>query len=190
MYEAILGGQRGTGPLHVPLVMPDGSLSGPLELMVRAPAVGSVLQELGSSLRFRTTIPDRLREVVILKIASAFRSEFEWAAHEPIGREAGLTEEEIVQLAEGSFGGADVDERALVSFVDRLIASEEVSDAEYDLAASLSSEADLITLTVLVGYYRLLAQLLEVFDIGAPAGVASRIGSSNRENRGSPNLAD
>jgi 4-carboxymuconolactone decarboxylase len=41
-------------------------------------------------------------------------------------------------------------------------------DEEYEAAADALGHDGLIELTVLVGYYRTLAQLMQVFAIGAP----------------------
>lgn len=44
-----------------------------------------------------------------------------------------------------------------------------MSDADYEAATSILSERQVVDLTVLVGYYRTLAQLMAVFGVDAPA---------------------
>ena len=88
LYDAIVGGPRGTGTQHFPLTTRQGALTGPFGVMVHGPVLGRPLQELGSALRHETGLSDRVREVAILTVAAATRSEFERYAHERVGRAA------------------------------------------------------------------------------------------------------
>ncbi len=168
IYRGITGGERAKGPQHFPLSAPDGSLHGPFGVMLHAPGVGGVLQELGATIRFNTELSLRQREIAILQVAQAVGSEFEWWAHERVGRAAGLTSEELMQLSMGIFRGANDEEAVSAQFVATLLHSQMMSDAEYAAATGTLSARQLIELTVLVGYYRTLAQLMTVFDIGVP----------------------
>ena len=53
---------------------------------------------------FKSTIPAREREIAILRTGWLCQSEYEWAQHEIIGAEAGLTPEEIERIKEGPEG--------------------------------------------------------------------------------------
>ena len=46
-------------------------------------------------LRFRGLLSARARELVILVVAASWESEFEWWAHVRIGKQIGLTDDEI-----------------------------------------------------------------------------------------------
>ena len=92
LYREILSGPRGQGPRAVPLASGAGGLAGPFNAMLYAPPVGHALQELGAAIRFRTELAPRVREMAILVVAQAWDSAYERASHEPIGREAGLTD--------------------------------------------------------------------------------------------------
>ena len=86
-----------------------------------------------------------------------------------MGRAAGLTDEELTQLSIGGFSSEDPVEDAASAFCATLLGSSTVSDEEYAAAAAVLSPAQLVELTTLVGYYRTLAQLMEVFGVGVPA---------------------
>jgi 4-carboxymuconolactone decarboxylase len=92
LYREILSGPRGQGPRAVLLATGAGGLAGPFNTMLYAPDVGHALQELGAAIRFRTQLTSRVREMAILVVAQAWDSAYERASHEPIGRDAGLTE--------------------------------------------------------------------------------------------------
>src|SRR5580693_1737685 len=95
LYRDILAGPRGQGPRAVQLSSGAGGLAGPFNAMLYAPAVGHALQELGAAIRFRAKLAPRIREMAILVVAQVQNSGYERSTHEPIGREAGLTEPEI-----------------------------------------------------------------------------------------------
>lgn len=168
VYEAIAGGDRAKQKQHFPLVAGDGSLNGPFGLMLHAPSVGMTLQQLGSDIRFRADLSARVREIAILQVAHASGNTFEWWAHERIARAVGLTDDELLQLSVGSFSSEDPVESAAAAFCATLLGSSTVSDQEYAAASEVLAPAQLVELTTLVGYYRTLAQLMEVFGVGVP----------------------
>jgi len=172
LHRLITEGPRTSGPQLVELQDAHGALNGPFGVMLHAPSIGGPLQELGAAVRFRTRMTDRAREIAILTVATATGSEFERYAHELIGQAAGLTEPELAALRDGSFTSTDPTETAAYAVCRRLLdidPREPWRDEEYEAAADTLGRESLIELTVLVGYYRTLAQLMHVFAIKAPA---------------------
>jgi 4-carboxymuconolactone decarboxylase len=170
VYDAIAGGDRAKGVQHFPLAAADGSLNGPFGVMLHAPGVGAVLQDLGATLRFRTDLTLRSREIAILLVAQACGSEFEWWAHERVGRAAGLDDRELMELAMGRFSASDEQEQAVADLTVVLMTSSYVSDEEYAATRAVLNERQIVEVTTLVGYYRILAQLMTVFDVSVPEG--------------------
>jgi len=168
VYDAITGGDRLKGTQHFPVVLPDGSLTGPFGIMLHAPGIGDALQNLGAAIRYHSGLSARIREIAILLVATATNSEFEWWAHERVGRAAGLTEDELRQLAHGVFETADAEEQAAADLCNTLLDNGSVTDDEYRRYADTLGVEAIIELTTLVGYYRTLAQLMAVFETGVP----------------------
>ncbi len=166
LYREILSGPRGQGPRAVLLSSGAGGLAGPFNAMLYAPAVGHALQELGAAIRFRTHLSPRIREMAILVVAQAWDSEYERASHEPIGREAGLTEPEIEALRAGADPGfADEQERVAYWVTRALVGPADLDDQEYAAAAAALGEEGLVELSTLVGYYAILALQLRIFRV-------------------------
>jgi 4-carboxymuconolactone decarboxylase len=94
LYDAIAGGRRAQGPQLFRLADADGRLEGPFNAFLLQPRLGSALQALGASVRYDTGLDDRCREIAILVVAAHWRSDFEWYAHEAVGRAAGLDDAE------------------------------------------------------------------------------------------------
>ncbi|MET7988451.1 carboxymuconolactone decarboxylase family protein [Streptomyces sp. NPDC005281] len=169
LYHAIADGPRANGPRLFSLTDGEGRLNGPFNAMLHAPAVGSALQELGSAIRYRTTLSDRVREMAILIVAAHWDSAFERYAHEPIGRAAGLTEAELTAIRSGGVPElSDPAEAAAVDLVAAMVATGDAGDALFDHAVSLNGTEAVVELTTLVGYYATLALQLRVFRVGQP----------------------
>jgi 4-carboxymuconolactone decarboxylase len=166
LYREILNGPRGQGPRAVLLDTGAGGLAGPFNAMLYAPEVGHALQELGSAIRFRTKLTPRIRETAILVVAQAWDSAYERASHEPIGREAGLTEPEIEALRSGADPGfTDDQERVAYQVVRSLVGPADLDDQQYDVAVRTLGEQALVELSTLVGYYSTLALQLRIFRV-------------------------
>lgn len=178
LYDRLTTGVRATGPQHVRLTADDGSLDGPFDAFLRQPAVGRRLQALGAAIRFETGLSPRCRELAILVVAAAWRSEFEWYAHARIGRAAGLTDGELAAVRDGAGGphaevpGAwpDPVEAMVVRAARALVAAGDLDDALYGEALEALGETHLFELVALVGYYAALALQLRVFRVPAPDG--------------------
>jgi 4-carboxymuconolactone decarboxylase len=171
LYRDILSGPRGQGPRAVPLASGAGGLAGPFNAMLYAPPVGHALQELGAAIRFRTELAARVREMAILMVAQVWDSAYERASHEPIGREAGLTDEEIEALRGGADPGfPDKQEQAAYSVVRALTGpAADLDDEEYEAAVAVLGEQALVELSTLVGYYATLALQMRIFRVPAVA---------------------
>jgi 4-carboxymuconolactone decarboxylase len=170
-YEALTGGPRATRSGSARFVDGEGRLLGPFNPMLYSPAVGTPLQALGAALRFRTSFSRREREIAILVVAAHHRSDYEWYAHERIGREAGLTEAELTTLRTGGDPVlADARERIIHAATRSIIADHDLSDALYADAAATLGRATVVELVTLIGYYAALAMQLRIFRVDVPPG--------------------
>lgn len=168
LYDAIAGGPRAGGPFA--LAGAGGGLVGPFNAMLYAPAVGDALQALGAALRYRTTLPDRLRELAVLAVAAHWGSAFERHAHEAVGRRVGLTESELTAVRENRDAElTDPAERTALAVARALTGRGDLDDGEYAEAVAVLGRPALVELSTLVGYYAALALQLRVFRVDIPA---------------------
>jgi 4-carboxymuconolactone decarboxylase len=168
LYKSIINGPRGVGKQHFPLTDSTGALNGPFGVMLHAPLIGKALQNLGAAIRFNSSLSDRVREIAILRVAVVEESEFEWFAHEPVARAAGLADTELDFIRNGSFTSETEAEQAAYDLVDALLHAGDVSDQSFEETALRIGLPQIYELTVLVGYYRTLAQSMRLFGIGLP----------------------
>ena len=171
VYEAVVGGPRGDLPAPFRFIDDEGRLLGPFNGMVYSPAVGLPLQELGAALRFRTSFTKREREIATLVVAAHWRSDFEWYAHERLGRRAGLSQRETDLLRDGRAPLlADARERVVYEAARQLVADHDLGDALFTEATATLGRRAVVELVALVGYYAALALHLRALRIGVPDG--------------------
>lgn len=168
VYDAIVGSGRGADG-SFELLDGEGRLNGPFNAMVVAPHIGGALEHLGATLRSRSTLTGRAREIATLVAAASKQSEFLLYAHAGIGRAAGLTDSEIADLTAGR-RPASLDELDGVVFdlATRLVTKNAVSEEEYQRFTALLGQPTIVEVSTLVGYYLLLAQQLALFEVELP----------------------
>jgi len=173
LYDAIAGGRRAQGPQLFRLADADGRLEGPFNAFLLQPRLGSALQALGAAVRYDTGLDDRCREIAILIVAAHWRSDFEWHAHEAVGRAAGLGDAELAALREGRHAELAGRESVVARTAAALVTRGDLDDAEYGEAVGHLGPAGLFELLTLVGYYATLALQLRVFRVPAPDSPAA-----------------
>ena len=121
---------------------------------------------------FKSTLPPREREMIILRIGWRCRSGYEWGQHEIIAREAGLSDEEIRRVAQGPEApGWSPFERVLLRAVDELRDDAFVSEETWGALAQRYSTEQLMDLVFAVGQYNLVSMVLNSFGVQLDPGV-------------------
>ncbi len=142
---------------------PRGRVAGPFVPMLRSPEFMRRTQKLGEYLRFNSAIPPRLSEFTILIVAQYWGNLLEWGVHHPIALKAGLKPEVADALAEGRRPeGMAADETVLYDFCQELLRNKAVSDVTYARAVEAFQENGVVDLVGIVGYYGILAMLMNV----------------------------
>lgn len=151
-------------------------------------ALSKAFLQLGGHLLGGGVLPVREREIVILRTGFRSGSEYEFGQHTRIGRRGGLTEAEIARLADSDSGRWNADDAALVSLVDELCNENIVSEGTWQALKARWTDAELLELLVLAGFYRLVSGMLnsvgvalEPFVSGWPGGVVGRFRAPRQE---------
>jgi 4-carboxymuconolactone decarboxylase len=163
MYDSIVEGPRKGTP---GMVDSEGRLGALMNVFLYAPPIGGRQAAFGASLRFQITLSRRATEIIILTVLHDAGCEYELAAHEWMGFEAGLTHDELDALRERRTPElTDPFERAVHRTTVRLIEARDLDDAEYQEAVDAIGERALVELTTLVGFYQLSSLQTRVFRI-------------------------
>jgi 4-carboxymuconolactone decarboxylase len=134
-----------------------------LSTLVRHPELTGAFLPYSTYVLARSTLPDRLRELVILRIAKRRNCVYEWTHHFHAARQIGLTEAEIEAAGQGK--AADRLESAVLDAVDELDGGSDVSDRTWAALAEHLDEHQLMDLVFTVGTYALMAMAFNAFGI-------------------------
>jgi|TARA_B100002003_G_scaffold236818_1_gene253213 4-carboxymuconolactone decarboxylase len=171
-------GQRAFDVIVNPDSRYDNGLRGPIGMWMYSPGMAEHLFPASTYLRYGAdgNRDQRLTELAILTAARALDSQYEWSAHEGLGRNAGLEEEIIELLRFGeSVDGAAVPglgdkERTIVQMVRELIHEPKVSAETFETGRRLFGETGLMDLAGLVGHYTIVNYTLKTFDVQRTPG--------------------
>jgi 4-carboxymuconolactone decarboxylase len=143
---------------------------GPFQAFLRSPELGDIAQQFGAHVRFKSTLPDPLKEFAILVTARHWTAQYEWLAHRKMGVEAGLDAAKADAIAEGKRPDKmSPDETAIYDFASTLVSTGEVSDAQFDAVKSRWGERGVVELILTVGYYSTVSMVLNVHRHPIPA---------------------
>jgi 4-carboxymuconolactone decarboxylase len=147
-----------------------GHVVGPFTVLLHSPELARRVAHLGAYVRFESTLPADVRELVILGLAQAMRCEFEWAAHVPIARKAGVREEAITAIRERRLDRLTDAERDIVGYVIALIEDKRVDEQMFRQLERRFGVDGVVELTASAGYYAMLACVLNAFEVEPDAG--------------------
>lgn len=124
------------------------------------------------------TLPERDRELVILRVAFRCGARYEWGQHVGIARAAGVTDDEIRRVATGpDVPGWSEGDAMVLRAVDELHDDFCITDDTWAALASHYSTEQLIELPMLAGHYALLAGALNSFGV-QPEGALPELGQA------------
>jgi 4-carboxymuconolactone decarboxylase len=153
--EALQSGPRG----KVPLI-------GPFAVWAHAPTLGIAAQAFGGTLRFKTSLPERIKEIAICTVGAHYKAKFEFAAHGPMAIAAGVPAEAVDAIRLGKDPGfTDPADLASYRVARELLLEHRLSDATFADAKARFGEAALVELVTIIGYYCLISLTLNAFDV-------------------------
>lgn len=138
--------------------------------LANAPQVLKGYSDLGGRLLFRGTLDPRLREAVICAISAKTRCAYEWSHHLGMGREAGLSDDELRAIRDGDRDHLGPLERACIAYASKV---DDVAVDEADVQGLRDaglSDPQIVELTVLAGFYGMTARYLLALDVQIDEG--------------------
>ncbi len=144
------------------VVASRGKVSGPFTVLLHRPELASAVEAMGGYLRYLSPLDAMVREAVILSVATLLDCHFEQHAHEPIARDAGV---DVDAIKSGRTNRLRDDVRVAVEISRRLVIDHRIPDDLYERARTHWDEPALLDLIALVGYYQLLAAVLNGFEV-------------------------
>lgn len=145
---------------------------GALALMLRNPAACRAFLEFNRHLLYESSIDERLRELVVMRLAWVLRSEYEWGQHAPVARECGLSDADLDRIIAGpDADGWSILDAAALRATDGLLASGEIDDASWATLAEHFDEAALLDFVFTVGGYATVAMVFNAAGLPLDADI-------------------
>ncbi len=153
------------------IVKSRGKVQGPFSMLLHSPELANRVAHLGAHVRFEMGLPQRLKELVILAVARELDCRFEWSVHAGHARAAGIPEVSIQALRERKVPpGLTAEDAAVCRYVQELLRSNRVSGPTFATMEKSLGVAGCVELSALVGYYVLLAYILNSMEVEPAEG--------------------
>lgn len=158
-----------------------GSRSNVILTLVNHPELARRFLAFSTYLQRHSTVPTRLRELLILRVAWRYRCDYEWLHHVNLAQHIGVAPEDCEAVKDGPEAGCWTElERQALRAADQLCDHGRVDDATWDALAAHFDKQLLLDLVFTVGGYSMLAWALnsvgiemdaELPKLGTPAVV-------------------
>ncbi len=153
-----------------------GSVRGPYGILLQSPDLAARVAHTGAFVRYELDLPENLREIIICATAREIRSQYEFFAHARLARQAGVPEDTIVAIANGTAPeGMSGDEAMLVQYTKELVTDHKIGDATFNAVQDRFGVQKTVEITALIGHYLLVGQILAAFQVDLPEGVEPEI---------------
>jgi 4-carboxymuconolactone decarboxylase len=136
-------------------------------ILLHSPDAAAGWNELLGAVRGASSLPDDVRELVILRVAALNGAEYEWDAHEPIARRAGLDDDQVAHLRHPrSASPLTGPQQAAFDFTTSLTRECRVPDDVFATARGAFGEQGVVDLAIAVGAYNMVSRFLTALDVG------------------------
>lgn len=155
----------------------ETGLRGPIGVWMNSPALAQAMFDVRQRVRYESDRDQRLTELAIISTAREIDNQYEYTAHEPLAKAAGL-EQDIIDIVRfrrsvddnRHIAGFGETEQVIVKFAREVISEDKVSAETFARAIDIFGEEGVVDLTGLIGYYSFVAITLKAFDVQRPAG--------------------
>ena len=150
---------------------PRKRLSGPFNALLRKPVLADRVRQLGDSIRFENSLPDKLREFAISITARFWSAKYEWYIHSNLAVDLGIERKTIDAIGlQEEVNLSDPDELLIYQFTNELLNTKEVSDETYAKVLHQFGEITVIDLTATIGYFGFVSVILNTVRVPIPEG--------------------
>ncbi|MEU6404190.1 carboxymuconolactone decarboxylase family protein [Streptomyces sp. NPDC046985] len=147
----------------------EGHPVGPFNPVLYSPDLAQSFLAFQSSEDAHTSLDDRIRQIVILTVGSAWQAAYEMYAHSAVGRRSGLSEREIDDLTHGRAPeGLSDTEHAAFDFTRQLTSDRRISDECWTRAHSLMGPEGVVDALFLIGAYQTVCGILNAVEVPVP----------------------
>lgn len=118
------------------------------------------------------SLTTREQELVILRVGVLSGSNYVWMHHVPVGREFGITEDELHAIRTVRYRRFPPREQALLALTDELVEARTIRRPAWDTHRAHLRDVEIVDLVNLVGQYVFLALINSALQIAVEKGIA------------------
>ncbi|MDP6342738.1 MAG: carboxymuconolactone decarboxylase family protein [Alphaproteobacteria bacterium] len=136
--------------------------------LVHSPNGARNFSKVGSWIRFESRLDPRLRELAILQVGYLARSAYEYSHHVKIGRDFGVSDDDIRAIATetgGGDSGLPALDRTVLRAAREMTLDGEMSAETFDALRPHLDEERLVDLTMVIAFYNGVVRLLGSLSI-------------------------
>ena len=137
-----------------------GRISPLYTVLLNSPELASGWEHLFTVIRQKTSVPPRLRELVILRIAVLNGADYEFEAHVPHAIAAGMSQEQVERLRHDELEGLSFLEKLVVQYTDAMTRDLVVPEALYPQLDQAFDAKTLVELTATIAGYNMVSRFL------------------------------
>ena len=134
-----------------------------LSTLVHHPKLTRAFLRFNGYLLYGSTLPPRIRELAILRVAHRRRCDYEWTHHVTLGKREGLSDADIDAAKSGD--AIDDFDRVVLTAVDELDERTNLSDQTWAALGERLDEQQRMDLIFTIGGYTALAMGLNTFGV-------------------------
>ena len=136
------------------------------KMLMWSPGMAEAMIDFNDVVRYRISLSDSLRELIILRVGHLCDAPYEIHHHERISREIGMSEALIAAPKTGaSAAGLDATQQLALSITDDLVKDRRVSDANFPQAIRVFGESGLQEILMLAGCYVIACTFLRTWGV-------------------------
>lgn len=152
--------------LEQQILQARGSISTLYRVLLNSAPIAQGWEAMLSAVRNRASLPARLRELVVLRIAMLNGAPYEFDAHVPHARQAGICDEAIAALRTGAMPPAlEPMDRLALELADAMTRDIVVPDALYARLAPHFDAQGLVELAATIAAYNMVSRFLVALRI-------------------------
>ncbi|MBX9843232.1 MAG: carboxymuconolactone decarboxylase family protein [Xanthobacteraceae bacterium] len=136
--------------------------------MANSPHASRAMNGLAAYIRHQSKLDPRLRELAILQVGYLAKSPYEYSHHVKIGREFGVTDDDIRAIGEETAGGPtrlDALSKTVLRAAREMTDGLAMSDATFATLEKALGREQVVDLTLAIAFYNAVVRLLATLQI-------------------------
>lgn len=143
-------------------------------MLLHSPEFADGWNSMLGAVRGTSTLPPDIRELAILRVAARNGADYEWVAHEPLARQAGLGDAQIADIkvgggagaaGGGGAGGLSPAQWAALAYTDAVTMHVSVRREIFAAVRAHFDDRQVLELTVTVAAYNMVSRVLVALEV-------------------------